>query len=309
MKRTFLLILASGTLACAGCADVSDGGELQSETVSKVVFSIEDSELSFAQTKTYISGSSHPWSSDDVVGIYPDTGGQVYFNIGEGYAGSTSAPFDGGGWEFKAGSTYYGYYPFIPEVYLDRHNIPVSFTGQRQRSKTGSDHIGQFSVLRTPGTTADNGSLHFVFKHLTAYYLLRISNLPAGTYSQVTVSAPSTLFVEKGHYDLMAESPAIVPEKFTSEMTILLDDFSVQPSETFDVYMALAPVDLSGKEITISMMDSKKKQYDFVKSISAAYVSGKIYGYLCNTWTEVPQTIGVGIGGWDNGEDEGGTCN
>ena len=45
------------------------------------------------------------WEATDTVGIYPDKGSQVYFNIEDG-VGTSSVSFTGGGWALKQNSTY-----------------------------------------------------------------------------------------------------------------------------------------------------------------------------------------------------------
>ena len=97
-------------------AACSEKPEITKNVVDSVNFELtplnyDDGEVA---TKTTISdngsGFSFAWAADDVLGIYPDSGSQVYFTL-ESAGGTTSASFDGGGWEFKNGAKYYSYYP------------------------------------------------------------------------------------------------------------------------------------------------------------------------------------------------------
>lgn len=249
-------------------------------------------------TKTVLNGSSFSWDASDVVGIYPDKGSQIFFEMTEG-AGTNSAVFDGGGWGFRSGAVYYSYYPFIPDYYLDRHHIPVDFTGQHQNGSS-VDQFGKYDFMYAPGVSVSNSSISFNYHHLQTIIYVR-ATLPAGTYRQLTITAPSNAFVLTGYYDLEAKTPEIIPETTSRELTVVLDNFTLSSQSTIDIYLFTAPVDLSGSNVTVSILDSQKKQYDCVKSITKQYLAGTKYGMACSTWTEVPQSVGLAIGVWGDG--------
>ena len=73
-----------------------------------------------------VDGAVFAWAAGDIVGIYPDVGTQVRFPILEGIGEETQvARFTGGGWAVKGAHEYMAYYPFIPNMDLDKEAIPV----------------------------------------------------------------------------------------------------------------------------------------------------------------------------------------
>lgn len=273
----------------------------QSNKEEKITFCIEDYRLLGEDaTKTSIVNSKEfIWSANDTVGIYPNTGSQVYFAMTQG-AGAKSAEFDGGGWDFKPSAVYYSYYPFIGNIYLNRNRIPVSYSGQKQTGTTGTDHIGPYDYMYTPPTSSLNAKLNFSYKHLSCIIRPKLT-LPAGTYTKLAITAPSESFATDGYFDLEAISPAIVPEHHTKQITIDLENIVLAQQTTFYVYILAAPVDLKGTQITVSVLNSEKKELQCKKTPSYVYDAGTISGLACSEWTEVPQSMGLIIEDWGYG--------
>ncbi len=293
-------------LGLAACNDGVQIGGAES-SIDRVSFVVED----FREfddgplTKTSIlNGSEFVWAEGDTVGIYPTKGAQVYFAV-EGGAGAKSAAFDGGGWEFKTSAVYYSYYPFIGNIYLDRHKIPVSYAGQKQTGTTGISHIGPYDYSYTPATSSSGGSLSFGYKHLGCIIRPTLM-LPAGGYTKLAITAPSKVFVKSGWFDLQSSSPAIVASEYTDQLVIDLQDISSDGSTAFKVYMMSAPVSLKGTEITVSVLNDKKQELQCKKTPSADYEHSGIYGLGCSSWTEVEQSMGLILDAWEDGGFIGG---
>ncbi|MBR5399249.1 MAG: hypothetical protein IK103_05590 [Bacteroidales bacterium] len=276
------------------------------EDVKTVSFNVSNYIVDGALTKTDIDGNNFVWTSGDTVGIYPNTGAQVYFAVNAGQSAS-SASFDGGGWGFKTSATYYGYYPFIGNIYLDRTKIPVSYSGQKQVGQSTTSHMGPYDYMYTLPTSASSGSLNFTFKHLNSIVYF-IATLPAGTYTKMAITAPSELFTSKGYFNLMSSSPVIVPTDYTNQITIDLENITLTAQTTFNVYFMCAPVNLNGIEVTVSALNSERKEYQCKKTPSRAYVAGTIYYLTCSSFSEVPQSMGLIIDDWGDGGDIGGTA-
>lgn len=300
-----LLILAIS--ACIKVEASQNEDNIESvETIKSITYSID--KYTFGedtpQTKTILdTDNSILWSAGDTVGIYPNQGAQVYFTLESG--GASQASFDGGGWAFKAGSTYSAYYPFIGNIYLDRTNIPVCFTGQKQTGTAGVDHLGSHLYMYTEPSSVSTGVLNFQFKHLPC--IIRVTaTLPAGTYTKLAITAPSALFVKEGHYNLSAGSCSIVGDEYSTQIQIDLTGVTLTEQTQFKIYLTSAPVDLKGKEITVSVLDSQKKELQCKKTPSYTYTAGKIWGLTCISWTEVPQSMGMIIADWGNGGSIGG---
>lgn len=247
--------------------DVIDQGRIFDKTIS---FSVSDFEINDPfETRTSIqSGNKFIWTANDTVGIFPNTGSQVFFEMTSG-AGANTATFDGGGWDFKPSAVYRSYYPLVGEFYLDQTNIPVSYEGQRQVGNDNTERIGPYDFMYTPATSAEDGILNFSYKHLSTILKTKIT-LPAGHYTRVALMAEEPVFVMKGHYDLTATPPTIICDTRSKFLSANLDiDL---PSDTQLVaYILSAPINLSGKTLTVIATDDQGNSYSGLKTIPANY--------------------------------------
>lgn len=235
------------------------------------------------------------WSAKDTVGIYPDAGSQIFFTMENG-AGASSTTFDGGAWTCKEGHTFRSYYPFIGNIYLDATRIPVSFTGQKQVGNGNSDHFQKYDYMYTAATTKDSGFLNFSYNHLGTVVLPWVE-LPAGHYTGLTLSLDEALFVTEGEYDLTAVSPAIVGKKYSDSMSIDLDVTFTSP-DILKVYVTLAPMDMSGKTLTITVTDENGQEFTYTYNPSKPYLASKIYRLRSATsFAEdiIPDAIDLGL--------------
>lgn len=276
------------------------------EEVRYVQFSMNELEpVDIWRTKTSINGSNNiVWMPGDTLGIYPAQGSQVYFVINAS-GEAELAVFDGGGWAFKYGSTYYGYYPFIGDIYLDRTHIPVSFTGQEQNGTDGVSHVGKCLYTYTNATSAESGALNFSFKHLCTVIRPALT-LPAGTYTKLAITAPTAVFTKKGYYNLAAGNCEITGTEYSNQIQIDLKNVTLASETTFYVFIVSAPVDVKGVEITVSVLDNNKLERQCKKTPGAVYAAGKLANITCNTWTEVPQSMGMIVADWgDSGTVSG----
>lgn len=300
MKRLhlFLICLPILLLGCAKSIDTSD------DIVKSMTFTISDFTLAGEDFETRTSVDSDGgffWAAKDTVGIYPNTGSQVFFELTEG-EGASSAKFDGGGWDFKSSAVYYSYYPFFGDIYLDRTHIPVSYLGQKQVGTVKTDHIGPYDYMYTEGSSAEDGNVNFTYNHLSCIIKLRL-RLPVGTYSKLAITAPSKILPIKGYFSLMADSPEIIPTEYSNQLSIDLEDFVVTDSSAdYFVWLLSAPVNLNGVEVTVSVLNGNKTELQCKKTPSREYFRENIYPLGCVSWTEVPQSMSMFIKGWEEGD-------
>ena len=252
------------------------------------------------QTRSAYIDGQFQWCSTDTVGIYPNQGSQIFFSMADG-AGTSSATFDGGGWGFRTNAVYYSYYPFIADFYLNRNHIPVSLKGQVQNGPSNLDHFGKYDYMYTPSAKADNGQLNFYYNHLVC--IIRVTaTLPAGSYRQITITAPTEAFVQEGYFDLQSESPHIIATSSSQELTIAFKNpITVNGNEQFLAYLISAPANLKGVELTVSAVDINEKQFDCIKTPSKNYEPSNLYGLGCTSWTEVPLTVTLAENAGSNG--------
>ncbi|MBP5518790.1 MAG: fimbrillin family protein [Bacteroidales bacterium] len=279
---------------------------IEADVVKSVSFIVPNFKIiDGIETKTQIGpNSSFQWSENDTVGIYPNSGSQVYFAMTEG-AGASSAEFDGGGWDFKPSAVYYSYYPFIGDIYLKRDHIPVSYLGQKQIGTSSTSHIGPFDFMYTGATSSASGKLNFSYHHLSTLLTIK-ATLPAGTYTKLAVTAPSEVFTTTGYFSLLSSSPAVVSTGHSNQIVVDLEGITLTEQSMFMVYLLLAPVDVHGVELTISVLNSQKKEYQQKKTTSYVYEAGNQYTFNCAAFTEVPQSMGLIVGDWDDGGTIGG---
>jgi len=303
MKKIRTICALSVPLLFIACSQKAFS--VSDEIIDSLEFTISPFTNGDVTTKTsFVDGGGFLWAPDDTVGIYPDTGSQIWFELNAG-AEASSAQFDGGGWTFKESSVYYSYYPFIGDIYLNRNHIPVSYSGQKQIGTESTSHIGPYDFMYTPGSSSASGNVNFRYRHLNSLLYLR-TTLPAGTYTKMAITAPIACFVEKGWYDLMAEQPTIVADTYVNQLTIDLAEVTLSAQTTFLVYMMMAPVNLNGIEVTVSALNTAKKEYQCQKTPSREYIAGSYYGLTCSSFTEVPQSMGLIIGDWGDGGNIGG---
>jgi uncharacterized protein (TIGR02145 family) len=274
MKKILLFMLVALGLSATAC-QISDPF-VESLAVKHVVFTALPFEED-AVTKTNINvvdgKNKFAWSANDTVGIYPNSGSQIYFVV-DAEEGAGTASFDGGGWEFKLGAVYRSYYPFIGDFYLNPRAIPVSYTGQKQTGNDNTNHMGPYDFMYTPAVSSENGNLRFSYKHLSSI-LRPVIDLPAGRYTQLTLSVDSPLFVVSGVFDLAAGSPSIEGKSFTRDFSIDLD-ITLSEGEQMVVSLMSAPVDLRGKTLTVKVWNESGKMFSYEVVPEEEYAASKI---------------------------------
>lgn len=305
-KKLFYIAISIIITSCSSIS-VSEVNPKQQVSFHVPELQVIDDIASPIQTKTTINQDNKVvWVSTDSVGIYPASGSQVYFSL-SGDAGKQTTTFDGGGWAFKEGMVYYSYYPFIGDMYLNRENIPVSFEGQAQIGITGIDHIGKCTYMRTEATRMLNGSLFLSYKYLACVIRPNLYSLPNGTYTKLAITTDADLFVKKGHFDLTSDTIEIIPDEKTNQLVIDLKNFEVNSSNTIQVYLVSAPVDLRSHKVTISILDDKKVERQCEKTINNNYIAGNIGGITCGTvqypWAVVEQSMNLIVEDWNEGSE------
>ena len=130
MKKLQLLSASVFALAAlSACSDNSEEFKLETQTVSKVDFTINDFEGDEVSTRTvYGKDGQVAWQAGDVIGVFPfaDAEGnqplsksQVDFHVTKGTASAKTLVFDGGSWALRENWTYLAYYPFNTDNRFD----------------------------------------------------------------------------------------------------------------------------------------------------------------------------------------------
>lgn len=264
-----LPLLAASVVSCSN-------EEIAFENTEKVTMNLPQFEDEASATRTSIEVSSsdqisYKWGVGDVLGIYPDAGTQVAFELSASSlsADGLSATFDGGAWALKGGHSYYAYFPFSYDCFsasVNKTNIPISYLGQKQSSFGDTSNAGQYDFNAAGPTSSTTGSLSFNFVRLGA--LLRVKfTLPAtATYKTLTLNAGSSVIPVKGTVNLAASSIAFTPKDYASSLSVDLNNASGTVGQTAYVYMMLPPMALKtqGKTMTVTLSygDDKSTTYN-----------------------------------------------
>lgn len=236
-------------------------------------------------TKATFSNSNFLWSAGDKIGIVPNTGAQIYFEVDNG-AGTSTASFDGGDWAMKSTGTFYAYYPLYPDIFLSKDHVSVSYTGQTQSGNNNNLHTGDYWTLYTEGTTAVGNALNFSFNHLTSFFKTYVT-VPAGTYTKITFSAPTEVFIKNGYFDLSEQTPSIVGTTMTDELCLDLQNVTFADETELTGYLVLAPVDITGVPITVTVYKDGEPAYEYTLTKANPMVAAKTYAFRATALTQL----------------------
>ena len=234
---------------------------------SRTAISIEDNALKFV------------WAVGDRIGILPTQGSQVYFTIDDEKAGGTRASFDGGSWALKPGHSYDAYFPFVPDIMLDRTAVPVDYTGQKQTGNNSMAHLGGKDYLAAKGTTNENGGVNYVFQRMGSVAILKFTVPNAGTeLKSVTLTADEAVFTTKGTIDMDDETLAVEPTETSESLTIALEEIeTTEANEEVTVYFMCYPDQLAEKQLNVSIAyGDADETFDFV-AVGKNMVAGNGY--------------------------------
>lgn len=279
-KTTTTLLTLSALVACGEDAAMEDSLNLSNgKTLESISITGKDFQIDGATRSSVVisnSGVNFLWEAGDVVGIFPNTGDQVSFAMDEG-AGMQTATFNGGGWALKHSATYSAYYPY--NFYnRDLTAIPVSYEGQRQDGNASTAHLGAYDFMAASVTTPSNGAVAFDMQHMGALVMLQTDLGEAKTLTNVALKASTPAFVEAGTIDLTAMDPHITSTASTNIHNIPLDNFTVAYNETSTIYFMMAPANLDGETLEITLSD-ESGEYIKYEVAGKDFVAGKAYAY------------------------------
>lgn len=217
------------------------------------------------------------WAAKDSVGIFPDLGSQVYFSMAAG-VGQSVATFDGGGWALKRGSSYYSYFPFVADYYIDKKSIPIDLRGQVQdgNGNQSTASLGKHCFMIAKGVSDDEtGNLMFSYIQLQMPFMFVIP-VEAGNYTSLDVCAGEKVIAVSGTMDAINMDTAINNAVYEDHLTINLKNIAFESAETMIVTAMLPPFDIYGKQFTFNL---KKADGTVVTSsvFGKTYVLDKAY--------------------------------
>ena len=279
-KTTTALLTLSALVACGEDAAMDESLNLSNgKALERISITGKDFQVDGATRSSVVvdnAGVNFLWAANDTVGIFPNSGSQAEFAMEEG-VGMQTATFNGGGWALKHSATYSAYYPY--NFYnRDLTKIPVKYEGQTQDGNAATTHLGAYDFMAASVATPANGAVAFDMQHMGALVMLQINLDEAKTLTSVALKANADVFTTTGTMDLSIVNPAITTTKTTNAFTIALSNFTVAENETSTIYFMLAPTNLVGEtlEITLSDEDGEYIKYDVA---GKNFVAGTAYAY------------------------------
>lgn len=260
MVRNVSMSMAAAMMMTAACSspylpevDVDD----ECLSIKMMMPSAEFDELALTKSEANVGSTQidFVWSEDDVVGIFPETGSQLYFSMAEG-AGKSNAVFDGGGWAMKKTAKYYSYFPFHPDFYMDKEAVPMSFVGQVQHGNGNQNHadLGSYNYMVAEGSY-ENGAMSFKYERLAALFRFRIP-VQAGTYTSLRVIAGTKCIASEATFNALEIDYALNDPIYTDKVMLGLKNLSLASDGTLVGWMMLPPFNILNDQLTIELTKS-----------------------------------------------------
>lgn len=284
MKKLLSIFIPFGMLLSCSQLDNSSFEEYDNNAdYSTIVMTVSDSDIEGLEplTKNVAIKEdaqwSFVWSAKDSIGIFPDKGSQIYFSMASG-AGQVSASFDGGGWALKKGSSYFSYFPFTPDFYIDKEAIPLTYLGQIQKGNADLEHVdlGRFGYMVAKGHADEaSGSLYFNYEKLGLLYRIRIP-VSAGTYKSLKVYTDSDVIIQSGTYNALNMTYAIENPVCKNNLSLAFEDLTFTEESTLVAFMMFAPFDYADKQITFELTKADGTK-EISSTIGRTYLRDKVY--------------------------------
>ncbi len=195
------------------------------------------------------------WEETDTVGIFPNVGSQVYFDMYTS-AGSNYAKFEGGGWALKGSGEYRyaAYYPYLFDTH-DPSKIYCSFSGQVQHGNNDYTHLTQYQYLASGSVVPSDGALDFSLKRVETVLMFILTMPSAKEYERMRIALKSgdPIAIDE-KVNIGGEEPVVTPTRTVPYVDLLLSDVHTEDNNlTLVLYMMLPPQDLTGQELLISV--------------------------------------------------------
>ena len=260
MKKQ-VLIIATALATLAGCtSNLEPVPEPQGEGIFAT---IEQPALPF-QTKTLSwdnNALKFSWASRENVVVFGREGTK-----GEADAallrtltsGEASSKLESKGFQLMDGINYYAYIPAAKfDITSSVKKIPLTFEGQRQTANNNTYHLKSYDYACAQATKASGAnSLEFKLENHVGWIVVEhLFTEETKGVTSLTLSTTDKLFTSSCYLD--ATSSTIKWNIYSTSLTLDLGiangagiDFN--KGEYFRAFFTTAPVDLSGKELTIT---------------------------------------------------------
>ena len=225
-------------------------------------------------------GISFSWQYDDALGVYTTKGTRIKHWALSVSDDGKAASFSSYGWSLVENRKYYLYYPYNDSYYLNDTpitSLPITFEGQVQSENKSLAHLAAYDYMIGEGNTEET-TADFKLNHMCSVIRIEYVSPKSAVYTNIALKAPDNLFCRTANMNL--ETQSINPMGKERYASLQLDNIEVNEGDTLVAYMVVAPVDLSGWNIklTITSDDGEEINLDVLANELRA---GKLY--LLNT--------------------------
>lgn len=260
MKKQ-VLIIATALATLAGCTSNLDPvpapqGEGIFATIEQPALPLQTKTLSWDNNALKFT-----WGSSENVVVFGREGTR-----GEADAallrtltsGEASSKLESKGFQLMDGINYYAYIPAAKfDITSSVKSIPLTFEGQRQTANNNTYHLKSYDYACAQATKASGAnSLDFNLKNQVGWIVVEhlFSEETKGVTS-LTLSTTDKLFTSSCKLD--ATTSSIKWNTYSTALTLDLGTangagLDFDKGEYFRAFFTTAPVDLSGKELTIT---------------------------------------------------------
>ena len=173
-------------------------------------------------------------------------------------SGEASSKLESKGFQLMDGINYYAYIPAAKfDITTDFRYIPLTFEGQRQDVKNSTAMLKYYDYACAKATKASGAnSLEFNLKNQVGWIVVEhLFTEETKGVASLTLSTTDPLFTSSCTLD--ATSSTISGNKYSTSLTLILGTangagFDFDKGEFSRAFFTTAPVDLSGKELTIT---------------------------------------------------------
>lgn len=256
-KQVLIIAIALATLA--GCT--SNLEPVPTPQGEGIFATIEQPALPF-QTKSFSwdnNALKFTWGSGENVVVFGREG-----NKGKSDAallrtltsGEASSKLESKGFQLMDGINYYAYIPAAKfDITTDFRSIPLTFEGQWQDVKNSTATLKYYDYACAKATKASGAnSLEFNLKNQVGWIVVEhLFTEETKGVTSLTLSTTDPLFTSSCTLD--ATTSAISGNKYSTSLTLTLGTaagFDFDKGEYSMSFFTTAPVDLSGKELTIT---------------------------------------------------------
>lgn len=262
MKKQ-VLIIATALATLAGCT--SNLEPVPTPQGEGIFATIEQPALPF-QTKTLNwdnNALKFSWGSGENVVVFGREG-----NKGKSDAallrtltsGEASSKLESKGFQLMDGINYYAYIPAAKfDITTDFTYIPLTFEGQRQTANNNTDHLKSYDYACAQATKASGAnSLEFNLKNQVGWIVVEhLFTEETKGVTSLTLSTADPLFTSSCKLDATTSTFNKYGIIYSTSLTLNLGKpngkgLDLNKGEYFRAFFTTAPVNLSGKELTIT---------------------------------------------------------